>query len=68
MKGENMKYVARFRGRELGAIGVFYRIATTIEADNLDDARRTVFERWDLAAPSFLEIREADDDHERFAC
>ena len=62
-----MKYIARFRGRELGAIGIFYRIVTTVEADNPEAARLKVFEQWDLAGPSFLEILPADEDHERYA-
>jgi hypothetical protein len=40
-------YTAHFIGRELGAIGAFYRITTTIQAPDKDSARMSLYDRYE---------------------
>ena len=50
-----MHYICRFKGRTLGAIGITYRINTTVEADNPDAARLKLYDKWDTITE--LEIK-----------
>mgnify|MGYP001599515098 CR=1 FL=1 len=43
-----MKYKASFIGRERGAIGIFYRITDTVEAENETQAFEKICEKWEL--------------------
>lgn len=46
-KGHAMTYQAKFTGRTVGAIGIFYPITTTVDGDNEDDARLRLYDRFD---------------------
>lgn len=45
-----MKYIASFKGRDLGAIGAFYHISTIVEAQSESDARLALYERYEHIA------------------
>jgi len=40
-------YKATFNGRELGAIGIFYNISTTVEGENERQAELNLYNRYD---------------------
>ncbi len=40
-------YTATFVGRTKGAIGIFYRINTTVTADNPEAARLALYDRFE---------------------
>lgn len=42
-----MLYKASFRGRKLGAEGIFYPIVTYVHGDNRQHARLNLYKDWD---------------------
>jgi len=42
-----MKYKAKFNGRKINAVGIFYDIETTVDGDNEEQARLNLYERFD---------------------
>ena len=42
-----MKYIADFQGRKAGAIGIFYRIRVTVEAESPEAARMKLYEEYE---------------------
>jgi hypothetical protein len=40
-------YQAKFTGREVGAIGIFYKITATVEAENAEAARLKLYEKYE---------------------
>ena len=42
-----MKYIAKFIGRKAGAIGVCYEITERIQADNTEQARLALYEKYE---------------------
>lgn len=42
-----MMYRAHFFGRVKGAIGLFYEVETTVEADSPEHAARRLYERYE---------------------
>jgi hypothetical protein len=42
-----MKYVARFTGRMVGAIGITYPISATVEASNPQEASLKLYDRYE---------------------
>jgi hypothetical protein len=50
-----MKYKIRFKGRTVGAIGITYRINTTVEAETPEAAQLKLYDKWDTITE--LEIK-----------
>ncbi|TAL44873.1 MAG: hypothetical protein EPN91_03575 [Salinibacterium sp.] len=42
-----IRYYAKFNGRQVGAIGKFYAISTTVEAEDLEAAKYALYERYE---------------------
>lgn len=42
-----MLYKARFTGRLIGAIGIFYACVDKVEADDEEQARLKLYEKWE---------------------
>ena len=42
-----MKYQASFNGRRQGALGIFYHIFDTVEAENKEAAELKLYEKWE---------------------
>lgn len=42
-----MTFFASFIGRNVGAIGTFYRINTTVEASSSEEARLRLYDRFE---------------------
>ena len=40
-------YIAKFTGREVNAIGIFYAITTTVDAENEKEAALRLYDRYD---------------------
>lgn len=40
-------YKATFTGRKINAIGIFYKITDTVEAENEEQARLKLFEKYE---------------------
>jgi hypothetical protein len=40
-------YKATFMGRQKGAIGIFYKITDTVEADNREDANLKLYDNYE---------------------
>ena len=40
-------YTAKFTGREVNAIGIFYPITTTVQGENEEQARINLYERYE---------------------
>ena len=58
-KGKPMKkYKAIFRGREAGAIGIFYSIYAEVEAENKKAAELKLYEKYEHITR--LDLREVD--------
>jgi len=56
------KYNATFIGREVNAIGSFYRIYTTVEAESEHDANIRLYDRYDHISQLVLtEIKTNND-------
>jgi hypothetical protein len=52
-------YKVRFKGREINAIGIFYQIETTVQAENEKDALLKLYEKYDhISFPRFEEVTE----------
>jgi hypothetical protein len=52
-------YKVKFRGREAGAIGIFYQIETTVQGKNEKDALLKLYEKYDhISFPRFEEVTE----------
>ncbi len=46
-RSRNPVFRASFKGREIGAIGIFYPISTTVEAKNKEEAKRKLYDRYE---------------------
>lgn len=42
-----IRYYAKFNGRQVGAIGRFHTISTTVEAEDLERAKLALYERYE---------------------
>ena len=40
-------YTAKFTGRKVGAIGIFYPITTTVQAENEEAARLKLYDKYE---------------------
>ena len=41
------KYKCTFRGRKVNAIGIFYKIAIFIEANNIEEVNEKLYEKYE---------------------
>lgn len=41
------KYKFSFIGRQVGAIGIFYKITATVEAENIEAAKLRLYDKYD---------------------
>lgn len=58
-KARAMKYKARFVGRKLGAIGIFYPIETVVEAETMQAAKLKLCDSYEhIQGLAFTEIKE----------
>ena len=53
-----MKYQARFHGRKLGAIGIYYPIETVVEGESLEQATLNLLEKYDCCFSPWLKPLE----------
>jgi len=53
-------YDCRFEGRKLGAIGIFYNIRETVWAEDEEDAREQLNEKFELLHSLTIEDMDAD--------
>jgi len=44
---KKIKYIANFRGRKVGAIGIFYDITAEVEGYSKKDARLNLYEKYE---------------------
>ena len=53
------KYQANFTGREVGAIGIFYNISDTVKAENEEDVRLKLYDKYEhISQLTLKEIKE----------
>lgn len=54
-------YEARFRGRQVGAIGIFYDIKTLVSAENEEQAERKIADSFERVSPiEFTELNKVE--------
>ncbi len=41
------KYMCTFSGRQKGAIGIFHRCSDVVEAENPEQAREKLYDKWE---------------------